>query len=167
MKRIATKSFLKFATRGRMAPLIDDAIRNPYAHEEPGQMGDEGVSYRVRMGDEYGGSASVGGTTAREGYPRDIKKDDDLSNQRKRNIPSSNHMFVANEDENQDSTTMGVGSGANDQRFTDERDRIPTDDETFGPSPPSIQNMNTMREKIKRNTIYDRLRNRVKGAYYG
>ena len=167
MKQIATKSFLKFATRGRMAPLIDDAIRNPYAHEEPGQMGDEGVSYRVRMGDEYGGSASVGGTTAREGYPKDIKRTDDLDGQRKRNIPSSSHMFVADENESQDSMTRGVGDGANDQRFTDERDRLPTDEETFGPSPSSIQNMNTMGEKIKRRTIYDRLRDRVKGAYYG
>ena len=166
MKQIATKSFLKFAIRGNIERM-NDPLRNPYAHDEPGGAGnEEGITYKVRAGDIGGGSSSMGGTEAREGYPRGIKEVDDLDGQRKRNIPSSSHMFVADEDESQDSTTRGVGDGANDQRFTDERDRLPPDDETFGPSPPSIQNMNTMKEKIKRRTIYDRLRNRVKGAYY-
>ena len=163
MRRIATKSFFKFALRGNIERM-NDPIRHPYQHSEPGMGQDgEGVSYRVREGDEYGGSASVGGTEAREGYPKRIKKDDDLDEQRKNNIPGSDHMFIGDKDE----SMMGTGTGADDQRFTDYRDRIPTDQEIYGPDPPRIQNMQTVPEKRKRSKIFDRLRDRVKGAYYG
>ena len=165
MKKIATKKFLKIALRQDIERFEHPKITNPYQHSEPGMGQDSGgVSYRVRAGDEYGGSASMGGSTAREGYPRDFKQNDDLDIQRKRNIPASDHMFIRDNDE----SMVGTGTGADDQRFTDYRDRIPTDQDIFGPNPPRIQDMHTMKEKRKRNSnIFDRLQNRVKGAYYG
>jgi len=169
MKCIVTENFKKFALRGNI-PLINNPQRNPYGHSQPGDDGDKGVSYRVRMGDEYGESASVGGSNVRgEGYPRGIKRNEDLEIQRKRDIPTSTHMFIDNE--NADKTMKGIGEGANDQRFTDYRDRLPSEAETFGQDPTSIQNMNTFQNKMNRRSIYnslfDRLRQKVKGTYNG
>lgn len=170
MKCIITNKFKKLALRGNIER-INDPIRNPYLHSQPGNEGDrDGVSYRVRMGDEYGESASVGGSTARgKNYPRGIKRNEDLDIQRKRDIPTSTHMFIDNEES--DKTMKGIGEGANDQRFTDYRDRLPSEAETFGQDPISIQNMNTFQNKMKRrsvyNSLFDRLRQKLKGTYNG
>jgi len=172
MRLITTSNFSHrevFALRGNIERM-NSPIQDPYAHENPGDIGTGGVSYLTRMGDEDGmsGSASVGGTRARKGFPRGTSaKEDDYDIQRERDIPASDHMFI--DDENSmgnQKLRQGILTGIDStkrQDFTDERERPVTDEEIWGMEAPRIQTMNVGIGRI--NKRYKNTKERIKGAY--
>ena len=157
---------------------MNEPDKDPYQHSKPGEVSDGGLSYLTQFGDESGGSgsASIGGTRARKGWTRGTSsKTDEYDTQSRRDIPASDHMFIKGEDDDgdEDGTMMGVGSGVDStkrQDFTDYRDRLPQDNETFGPDPVGVFNMQTVPGKINRNrkrdSLFERTKRKVKGAYH-
>jgi len=171
---------VKLALRGNIERM-NDPLKDPYRIKR-GPNEDAGFDLN-RLGDESVGS-SVGGTNARGGtginatYPKDYTAHDDYELQRKRNVPSSTFMFVKDHDETMypdrrddemDGGTIGQGvDSTNMQDFTDYRDRLPTERETFGPSPMGPTNMNTFRGKSQRDPwkdIFSRIKKKTRGLY--
>jgi len=171
MKTIQTKKAknIVLAIRGNIERM--NLPQNPYDHSEPGlEQNSTGITYRVRAGDMGSGSASMGGTTARKGYPRGFSsKSDQFNRQRKRDIPKYDSMFVGDHDETMKGT--GTGLDPDKQEFTDYRDKIPTDKEVFGDDPRGVHNMNdNLGEKVRNRAhknLFMKLKNRVKGVYNG
>lgn len=166
---------IKTAIRGNLERM-NDPHTYPYQHAKPGEISDGQLSYLTQYGDESGssGSASIGGRRFRnKKAPRNwsSKSDgyewDGTSSWKMEDLPESDHMFVKDDD----STMMGTGKGVdstNRQDFTDSRDRLPTDKETFGPDPRGPHNMwKPWGDNKKRRSLYDKTRERVKGAYHG
>jgi len=175
MRVITTGNFTHreiFALRGNIERM-NDPIKDPYAHGVPGEISD-GLSYLTQMGDESGmsGSSSMGGTRARKGFPRGTSsKEDEYDEQRKRDIPASDHMFISdNKSQREIDLRKGnlIGRGGNDDTFTDERERPVPDDEIWR-DVNRIQNMTEIgrtNEGIGRiNKRYRSVKERVKGAY--
>jgi len=170
MRIIITSNFSHrevFALRGNIERM-NDPIKDPYAHGVPGEISD-GLSYLTQRGDESGmsGSSSLGGTRARKGFPRGISaREDEYDEQRKRDIPASDHMFIT---ETKDQRAMDLrsgnltGRGGNDDTFIDERERPVPDNEIWQKDVDRIQNMNEGIGRIHKR--YRSVRERVKGDF--
>ena len=155
------KRLKKTALRGnieRMNLPID-----PYARQEPGEL-NEGLSYRVRAGDEEGGSASMGGTRVRgKNFPTGIspKFDDETIEQKKRDIPTSTHYLISNDPYDEDETMKGrkgVKNTGISPTFTDYRD-VPTPDSLVwknDPTGPAQMHGNKRRWETIHSRFYDR-----------
>ncbi len=158
----------KYALRGNIEIINNPDQVDPYRNRKPISNLD-GQGYDLnRFGDE-GANSSVGGTEARgQSFPRNFSsKAEEYENQRRRDIPDSWHMFV----DDHDQTMLGSGQGVdsiNQQTFSDNRDRLPTEYQTFGNEPSGPVNMQkNLGWKRNRETIFQRVKRKLKGAYNG
>lgn len=161
-------NWYKIALRGNIERM-NDPFKDPYRKQSP-VPANNGDGYKLNTpGDEgYGGGLGTRfrGPDAPRGWS---SKSDEYDKQMKDNLPTATHMFISNDKNNQDSTMNGAGSGIDStkrQDFTDTRDRLPTEQQTFGPSPIGPFNMSHDPEanKAQRN-LFQKVKDRLKGAY--
>jgi len=160
-------NWYKTAIRGNIERM-NDQFKDPYRNQPP-IPADNGDGYKLTTpGDEnYGGGL---GTRFRDKQgPRGwSSKSDEYTDQLKNDIPVSTHMFISNDKNNQDSTMKGVGNGVDSthrQDFTDVRDRLPEDRQTFGPDPVGPFNMSNNPEANKAQSDLSMKMKRLKGTY--
>jgi hypothetical protein len=161
-------NWYKVALRGNIERM-NDPFKDPYRKQSP-IPADNGDGYKYTIPGDETYEGSMGGTRARNDFPKGWSStSDEYDLQRRRDIPSSSHMFISNDPRHQDTTMKGLGSGIDSmkrQDFTDIRDRLPTERQTFGPDPIGPSNMSHIPEvdNLQQN-LFQRIKSRIKGAY--
>jgi len=160
----------KFAIRGNIERM-NDPFSDPYQRRAPISPGNgDGQKLTTPGGEDFGGGL---GTRFRgKDMPREISPsfDSEYENQSKADIPTSTHMFISNDEHNQDSTMKGSGTGVDStvrQDFTDYRDKLPIDSEIWTNDPVGPFNMShvPLQDQAKRR-LFDKVKDRIQGTYF-
>ena len=124
----------------------DSRFHDPYAKK---QVGDGQGPEMNTPGGEETNPGSFGGRARGETFPDDFSPGSNYELQKKRDIPSSDHMFMGENSERDDGMAP-IGEGANDGRFVDYREKFidTTNREPVGPH--NMQRYRTVIDRTKR-----------------
>ena len=149
----------KLAFRGNIPRMEDPDSRfhDPYAKKQPGDG--QGVAMNT-PGSEETNPGSFGGRARGATFPDDFSPGSNYAEQKKKDIPSSDHMFISNEEK--DDGMAPIGEGANDDRFVDYRDKIPDNiDGSITTEPAGPHNMQNKPNINRYKSVIDRTRKKL------
>ena len=150
----------KLAFRGNIPRMEDPDSRFYDPYKTKSSPGDGQGTKLNTPGSEETNPGSFGGRARGATFPDDFSPGSDYAEQKKKDIPTSDHMFIS--DDEKDDGMAPIGEGANDDRFVDSRDKIPDNiDGSITTEPAGPHNMQNKPNINRYKSIIDRTRRKV------